>query len=162
MPIVPPSCRYGALLLLLTVLPDISVRAQRTIVVLDMEVYEPVAGVKIYNEHREVYTTDKRGRVTIDRPFSSLTFTHGNYVHRTLRRNELRDTVRLLPKNVTINEVVITAKRPTISQQIFKSVEQEAISHGNAPSGRDFLKVFQRNKVSRKVREKARKAVENY
>ena len=136
--------------------------AQTRFMVMDMEVYEPVADVTVYTDRRDVYHSDKQGRVVIDRPFSSLTLSHKNYVHRTLRKSELRDTIRLLPKSVTINEVVITAKRPTASQQIFKSVKDEAMQYGTAPSGRDFLKFLQRNKVRRKIREKARKAVEDY
>ena len=147
------------LLLSFTVAPA---RAQVRFMLMDMEVYEPVADVVIYTDRKDTFRSDSRGRVVIDKPFGSLTFTHRNYIHRTLRRSELTDTVRLLPKSVTINEVVITAKRPAISQQIFSSVENEARNYGQSPSGMDFLMVFKRNKVSRRVREKARKAVEDY
>ncbi len=153
------SIRTLLLLLSFTVAPA---KAQVRFMLMDMEIYEPIADVVIYSDRKDTFRSDSNGRVVIDKPFGSLTFTHRNYIHRTLRRSELTDTVRLLPKSVTINEVVITAKRPTMSQQIFSSVENEVRNYGQSPSGMDFLMIFKRNKVSRRVREKARKAVEEY
>lgn len=136
--------------------------AQRCIRVMDMEIYQPIAGAVVYTETGKRYVTDSRGRVCISQTFSSITVSHKGHFPLTLNSAQVGDTIRLLPRDVTLNEVVITAKAPTASQQIFQSVRENTIHYGNPPSGHDFLKVFQRNKVRRKIREKARKAIENY
>lgn len=144
------ACRVGLL------------SAQCRFMVLDMEIYEPISNVTVYTERGDKFTSNERGQVVINRPFSSVTLSHKGHVPRTLRREELRDTIRLLPRDVTLNEVVITAKAPQVSHQVERSVKQETALYGNAPSGHDFLKFLERNKVRKKIREKARKAVENY
>ena len=85
--------------------------AQHEGIVLDMETRQPLAGVKVYTNTNKMYMTDRQGHFSItDRTTRSVTFSHSSYVKRTLNLTNYKDTVLLLPKDITINTVVITAK----------------------------------------------------
>lgn len=77
----------------------------------------------------------------------------------------MQDTIFLLPKSITVNEVIITAKAPRISPDIMKSVKKSAFESAQQPSGMNFLgwlRIFEKGYVSKKERAKRRKAIENY
>ena len=132
-------------------------KAQTAGIVLDIQTRLPIVNVNIFTDNNKTFTTNKAGRFIITTTFGSVTITHGNYIRRILNRKEMQDTIFLLPKSITVNEVIITAKAPRISPDIMKSVQQ--------PSGMNFLgwlRIFEKGYVSKKERAKRRKAIENY
>ena len=140
------------LLTMLLTLTAIQGMAQRNGVVLDMETRQPLAGVK-------VYTTDGVSR--------SVTFSHSSYVNRTVSLTNIKDTVLLLPKAITINTVVITAKAPSIMSNSPVNLHtlwgNDPLRGPSSPSGMDFLWFLgKRSKVPGKVMRKAHEAVEKY
>jgi len=159
--------RYFFLTLLL-ILTAIQGMAQRNGVVLDMETRQPLAGVKVYTNTNKMYMTDRQGHYTItDRASRSVTFSHNNYVNRTLNLTNIKDTVLLLPKAITINTVVITAKAPSImsSNPVNAStvISKDPLLKPASPSGMNFLWFLEkRSKLSGKVMKKAHEAVEKY
>jgi len=75
--------------------------------------------------------------------------------------------VLLLPKDITINTVVITAKAPTImkSAPINAStvISKDPLLKPSSPTGYNFLWFLERgSKVPGKVMRKAHEAVKNY
>lgn len=139
--------------------------AQTSGVILDIETREPVANVQIYTNTNKVVTTDKSGKYSIFIPFSSVTISRAGYVKRTLDHDELKDTVYILPKSISLNEVVVTATAPKFGFDIKKAaLEAAAIGAASAPQGCsfNFFKMFERHRVSAKERERRHKAVANY
>ena len=148
--------RYFFLTLLL-ILTAIQGMAQRNGVVLDMETRQPLAGVKVYTNTNKMYMTDRQGHYTIT----------DSYVNRTLNLTNIKDTVLLLPKAITINTVVITAKAPSImsSNPVNAStvISKDPLLKPASPSGMNFLWFLEkRSKLSGKVMKKAHEAVEKY
>lgn len=140
-------------------------KAQTTGIVLDIETRSPIANVKIYTDNNKIYNTGRDGRFAIPIAFGSISVTHNNYIRRVFNRKEMQDTIFLLPKSITVNEVIITAKAPRISPDIMKSIKKSAFETGQTPSGMDFLgwlRIFEKGYVSKKERAKRRKAIENY
>lgn len=142
--------------------------AQHEGIVLDMETRQPLAGVKVYTNTNKMYMTDRQGHFSIaDRTTRSVTFSHSSYVKRTLNLTNYKDTVLLLPKDITINTVVITAKAPTImkSAPINAStvISKDPLLKPPSPTGYNFLWFLERgSKVPGKVMRKAHEAVKNY
>ena len=142
--------------------------AQHEGIVLDMETRQPLAGVKVYTNTNKMYMTDRQGHFSItDRTTRSVTFSHSSYVKRTLNLTNYKDTVLLLPKDITINTVVITAKAPTImkSAPINAStvISKDPLLKPSSPTGYNFLWFLERgSKVPGKVMRKAHEAVKNY
>lgn len=140
-------------------------KAQTAGIVLDIQTRLPITNVNIFTDNNKTFTTNKAGRFIITTTFGSVTITHGNYIRRILNRKEMQDTIFLLPKSITVNEVIITAKAPRISPDIMKSVKKSTFENAQQPSGMNFLgwlRIFEKGYVSKKERAKRRKAIENY
>ena len=137
-------------------------KAQTSGIILDVETREPVAGVQIYTNTNKIITTNKSGRYSIFVPFASFTISRNGYLKRTLDKSDLKDTIYILPKSVSLNEVVVTAAAPRIGFNIKKMTSETAQRYGVKPSGMNFLSIFERHRVSGKERERRHKAVANY
>lgn len=142
--------------------------AQRNGVVLDMETRQPLAGVKVYTNTNKMYMTDRQGHYSVADPASrSVTFSHSRYVNRTVNLTNIKDTVLLLPKAITINTVVITAKAPSVMSNSLVNLKtlwgNDPLRGPSSPSGMNFLWFLEkRSKVPGKVMKKAHEAVEKY
>jgi hypothetical protein len=139
-------------------------KAQTMGIVLDIETREPVANVQIYTNTNKIFTSDFKGRYAITSPYSSVTLSHSGYVKRTLDREEMKDTIFILPKSVSLNEVVVIGTAPKISITISKAVaEAAALGAASAPQGIgfDFFKMFKHH-VSDKDRKKRHDAIAHY
>jgi len=88
------------------------IRAQVGGVVVDMETRVPIRDVTISMNTNRGVRTAWDGSFSIDGEFSSATFTRSGYLSRNMKREEIGDTVFLLPNGRTLAEVVVYAKKP--------------------------------------------------
>lgn len=96
--------RLSTVLLLLLFFTE--VQAQRRLVAIDIETYEPVSNANV-RTREGVLQTDSAGWVTIPDSCKTLVFSHVNYEERIVNLSELRDTVFLISKLLNIKEVVV-------------------------------------------------------
>ncbi|MGN1375433.1 MAG: hypothetical protein ACI4V5_02645 [Prevotella sp.] len=137
--------------------------AQVTSVICDMETKLPISNVKVFVNPRGLIHTDKFGRLFIYGKCDGATFTHVNYESRSMSYSAMRDTIWLMPKMNTLDEVVITAARPRIKFSIIKSV-QKSTSGMKSPSGIDFLGWLDRSQKHKSPEQMAKfkKMLDNY
>lgn len=140
-------------------------RAQKAGVVFDMETRRPVDNVKIYVNPTGQTVTDRHGRFVVNASCHSVTFSHVSYESRSMHKTELRDTVWLMPKMHTLDEVVITAVGPKMRLNIEK-ISKDASTYGTPSSGMSFdlFSIFDRSqkRKSGKERERFNKILKNY
>lgn len=157
--------RYIYFFLLLV--PCIGCHAQKTVIVFDMDTRRPVGDVKVYVNPAGLTVTDRNGRFVVNASCHSVTLSHVNYESRSMYKSELRDTVWLMPRMHTLDEVVITAMGPKIRLDINK-LSKEASFIGNRGSGVcasfDFFSAFDKSqkRKSGKDRERYDKILRNY
>lgn len=141
--------------------------AQKSGIFIDLQTHLPVPDVQIRTNTGYARLSDKAGRFSLSIPFSSITITHTSYVMRVLNKEEMKDTIYLLPKSININEVTILGRKPrvTFSLNALSGKTDPRIGPAKSPSGMNFLgwlSIFEKGHVSKKEREKRRKAIENY
>lgn len=140
-----------------------SAEAQTHGVVVDLQTGRPLSGVKIHTDVNRTVSTDEKGHFDITFTFRSATVANKRYVSRTFSARELRDTVRLLPTNISLNEVIVYGSAPKINPMILRDVKQSLVG---MPKGGglsfDFFSLFRKKACSSKERERRRKAIENY
>lgn len=129
--------------------------AQTSAVVYDMETKLPIYNVKVFVNPRGLTHTDRLGRFFVNGKCEGVTFTHLNYESRSMSRLAMRDTVWLMPKMNTLDEVVITAARPRIKFSIIKTVKKST-SGAASPSGIDFLGWLDRSQKHKSPEQKAK------
>lgn len=140
--------------------------AQLRGVVYDVETHLPVSQVVVRINPKGSVITDKFGRFTLPLTCHSVTFTRSGYESRSMRCDELRDTVWLMQKEHTLEAVVVTAEKPKISFDINGIVRRETSSVGQKGSGMasfDFFQMFnfRKNRHDRN-REKLKKILRDY
>ncbi len=155
--------RYIYILLLL--MPGIKSRAQLSAVVLDMETRMPVSKAKVYVNPSGSVTTDRYGRFHIVGNCHSMTFSHAGYESRAIQKSELRDTVWLMPKMHTLDEVVIWGMKPKVRFGIDR-ITADASRYGKPSSGMtfDLFSAFDKSQKhkSGKDRERYKNILKNY
>ena len=139
--------------------------AQTSAVVFDMETRRQIEGAKVYvNPHGET-TTDKQGRFTIEGDFHSLTVAGKGYESRSMAREELPDTVWLLPNGRRLGEVVVIGHKPKISFTLDKATGnlRKSTKSGGSLGSFDFFDSFQFKKMKQKKRrKKIKKILDDY
>ena len=144
--------------------------AQKRGVLLDMETRQPISGASIITNRNKKYTTNYQGHYYIDDPTaSSVSFIGKGYVKRDCQIKNLSDTTLLLPVAITLNTVVITAKKvalegATAPTESYKNMLNDPLMRPKSPSGMSFLgtRMGPKPKVGKKLREKVRKTIESY
>lgn len=91
---------------------SIGCNAQVTGIVIDLETRKPVSNVHLYLDTNMNVVADWAGRFHTDAKFKSATISHFKYVARKMKREEMRDTIYLLPKMNTLSEVVVYGRNP--------------------------------------------------
>lgn len=86
--------------------------AQTKGVVVDIETRLPIRNVIISMNTNKGVTTKWDGSFSIGDDFGSATFTRSGYLSRNMKREEIKDTVFLLPNGRSLAEVVVYAKKP--------------------------------------------------
>lgn len=138
--------------------------AAQTGVVYDVETHLPVGNAVVRINPKGTVFTDKYGRFSLPVGCHSVTFTRTGYESRSMRRDELCDTVWLMQKEHLLDAVVVTAKAPKISFDINGIVRRETASVG-AKGGMSFnffdMFNFRKNRHD-KNREKLSKILRDY
>ena len=138
--------------------------AQWSGVIVNMETGVPIRDVHIFTNYNKMVTTDYRGRYTLEEPFTSVTITHGKFLQLSLKREELRDTIALLPSANSIGEVVIWGEMPRIGVKE-KEISEDAKYYYTPSSGFsfDFFELFRRkSRMSKQQRKKHEEIIESY
>ena len=100
-------------LLILALLCSMGCLGQRRLSVIDFETLDPVGGASAAGNGFAI-EADSLGVITIPDSCRSLLFSHVNYESRLINLEEVRDTVFLLSKLLSIKEVVVFGKTPLV------------------------------------------------
>ena len=161
------------LVILALVFLSLPTLAQRRLVVCDVESLQPISQVSVRSS-AGVDITDSMGYFSVPDTCKSLVFTHVNYESRLLNLSEVRDTVFLVSKYMSIREVVVfgKGKNDEVAERMNKMLvldKTDAQLLGANPSGGNLLglighaigKLLPKSK-SAKRKQKAREIIENY
>lgn len=161
------------LVILALVFLSLPTLAQRRLVVCDVESLQPISQVSVRSS-AGVDITDSLGYFSVPDTCKSLVFTHVNYESRLLNLSEVRDTVFLVSKYMSIREVVVfgKGKKDEVAERMNKMLvldKTDAQLLGANPSGGNLLglighaigKLLPKSK-SAKRKQKAREIIENY
>lgn len=102
--------KIDIILFCLFMCPDM--RAQVRGVVVDLETHVPIRDVAISLNTNNATRTKWDGSFIINNDFGSATFTRSGYLSRNMNKEEIKDTVFLLPSGRTLAEVVVYARKP--------------------------------------------------
>lgn len=133
---------------------------QRQLIVVDVETLVPVAGANVVGRDLNL-TTDSMGIVNVPRDSKSLAFSHVNYESRIINRKEVRDTVYMISKLLSLKEVVVFGKGKKrdyseLQKRLgLNQVEAQLISGGKR--GMDLIATFNKLFVPKKWRKSWRK-----
>lgn len=97
------------LLILLLAVSAVRALGQRQLVVADLETELPVAQVSVQGPS-EVLQSDSLGRFMVSDSVRTLVLSHVNYESRIVNLDEVRDTVFLVSKYLSVREVVVFGK----------------------------------------------------
>lgn len=151
-------------LFLLMVASALVCRAQKKGVIVNMADGVPVRDVKIFTNTNKVATTNWRGEFSISNYFTSVTIAHKDFVSLTLNLYEMTDTIELLPKFQTLDEVVVYGKRPLSFD--WKAATRDARDYYTPPVGGftfDFFSLFmKKGGLNTKEREKHDEIIRTY
>lgn len=135
----------------------LAARAQKMPVVADMDTRVPIAGVVVSTNNGQRVVTDYTGRFHTQLPFSSATVSKKHYMQRRVNATELQqDTLFLIPQEVVLNDVVVTA--PGMSFDMKKAMQKEMeVARLPKPSdGFNLLGLFQLIMPSAKAKAQSR------
>lgn len=135
----------------------LAARAQKMPVVADMDTRVPIAGVVVSTNNGQRVVTDYTGRFHTQLPFSSATVSKKHYMQRRVNATELQqDTLFLIPQEVVLNDVVVTA--PGMSFDMKKAMQKEMeVARLPKPSdGLNLLGLFQLIMPSAKTKAQSR------
>lgn len=139
--------------------------AQAQCVIVDKETDTPIRDVKVKTDKGQVLVTDYQGRLKVDEPFESATISHVSYLQRRVNRQELRDTLWLLPKENRLGEVVVVGKDPNnLITNVVKSATADAPMYAppKALAEFDFFKMFEKKPLNRKARKKNKQIMQDW
>lgn len=143
----------------------ISVRAQRQIIVMSYESQLPVRDVYIRIDTCETpIVTNYQGIAIIPDTFGIATFSNKNHQQLKLHSEEIPDSVWLIPKAHTLDEVVVWGQRNVLSKRFALPKTTDPLLKQKGPSGTDILQtlydIFHYRR--KKQNEKAKEILKNY
>lgn len=134
--------------------------AQKSGIIIDNTTGIPIREVKIYTNRRGVAETNWKGEFHIDGEYTSVTIVHPNYLSRTMNLYDMTDTIRLIPKYHTMDEVVIYGNAP---KPFNPKPMLEEFKNYPKPSGHDFLSIFYKHRgLTKKQKKKHDEIINNY
>lgn len=138
--------------------------SQSHFVVINKETGEPIHNATVVtNKGESIYST-KMGQVTLNNPFENLTISHVSYLQRKMNKEEMSDTIWLIPNAVRLHEVVVYGKdRPLIKSLVkdaMKDVPMYAPPQGIATF--DFFSAFEKKPLNKKARKRNKEILENW
>ena len=142
-----------------------SVHAQRQIIVMSYESQLPVRDVHIkIDTCKTPIITNYQGIAVIPDTFCIATFSNKNHLQAKFRSDEIADSVWLIPKAHTLDEVVVWGERNALSKQFALPKTTDPLLKQKGPTGNDYLQtlydIFHHRR--KKLRERAKKVLENY
>ncbi len=129
-----------------------TLRAQVNGVVVDIETGLPVRNVKVYTNTNKVATTDWSGHFQLPYGFQSITLSNSNYLQRVMDREELTDTIALLPMAHMLEGVTIWGRRPNYSNR-FGMNKMDLKLAAPHPAGLNLLDLFGKLFTSKKEKQ---------
>ncbi len=149
---------------LLTVL-CIPVHAQRQIIVMSYESQLPVRDVHIrIDTCKTPIITNYQGIAVLPDSFGIATFSNKNHLQAKFRSDEITDSVWLIPKAHTLDEVVVWGERNALSKQFALPKITDPLLKQKGPSGKDYLQtlydIFHHRR--KKLKERAKEILKNY
>ena len=139
-----------------------SAQAQHHIVIADMDTRLPLTGAIVSTDAGERAVSNHKGVVTLERAARSATVSAKNYMQ---RRVGIADTVMLIPQEVVLDNVDVTAPKLGFDmQKSLRSVKENAKLDEQARKGFDMLGVFSLMFPSKKKSraDKIKKILEHY
>lgn len=138
--------------------------AQKRGVIVNMADGVPVRDVKIYTNRNAVVTTNWRGEFVLDKPCTSVTITHPNYLSLTLNLYEMTDTIELIPKYHSLDEVVIYGRRKMMFdvKDATKDARDYYTPKMSGGFSFDLFSLFKRRGLSKEQRKKHDQIIQNY
>ena len=85
----------------------VAAKAQRQLVVVDVETRVPIRGVNVVSGATKADTTDWQGLITVPDSCRTLSLTHVKYESRLLNMAEVKDTIFLISKLMGLPEVTV-------------------------------------------------------
>ena len=160
-----PVIRF--LLLIVAMLAFVSTFGQRKIMVLDMETRLPVEGVTVRVDSVATVRTNYLGEATIPQFFRNITFTHMKYVKERITFSEMADTMYLLSRSYTLDEVVVTGIGPDLKHSMQRAhdnmLEDSKLKFSSAGVAFDFgYMLDKRGRRDRKHLKKAKKILREW
>ena len=153
-------------LILLLLLCAIGIRAQRRLVVVDVETLVPVTNANVTTQDG-VWQTDSAGKITVPNTSKTLVVSHVNYEERIVDLSELRDTVFVISKLLNVKEVIVFGQDKQARDyrelnkrmQLEKTELQLAGAKANMGGGLNLMGLIgylipNKNKLSKKERKK--------
>lgn len=140
----------------------LSANAQTHGVIADIETGLPIRDVKIYTNNNKVVMTNWLGEFNIYSNFQSVTVSHGKFMPITLKRDEMTDTIYMLPKLHTLDEIIVWGKRPFLSQSTKKMTEDAKLYAPCGGMSFDFFSLFKKSPMNRKQRRKHDEVIKTY
>ncbi|WP_028896001.1 hypothetical protein [Prevotella sp. HUN102] len=149
------------ILFLAVALPSFS---QRKGVIVSMETGVPIRDVKIYTNNGQIDSTNYRGEFQIKKDFSSITIAKASFVSLTLNHYEMTDTIQLLPKFNTLNEVIVWGKRKETTLNINRAIGDLTQYYTPKPGlNFDVISLFRRRQgLSKKEKQKHDEIIDTY
>lgn len=135
----------------------LAARAQKMPVVADMDTRVPIAGVVVSTNNGQRVVTDYTGRFHTQLPFSSATVSKKHYMQRRVNATELQqDTLFLIPQEVVLNDVVVTAHGMSFDMKKAMQKEMEVARLPKPSEGFNLLGLFQLIMPSAKAKAQSR------
>lgn len=142
-----------------------SVRAQRQIIVMSYESQLPVREVYIrIDTCKTPIVTNYQGIAAIPDTFDVATFSNKNHQQLKLRSEDISDSVWLIPKAHTLDEVVVWGQRNVLSKRFALPKTTDPLLKQKGPSGTDVLQTLHDlfHYRRKKQNEKAKEILKNY
>lgn len=144
-------------------------KAQKRVIVYDLETRTPLKSARLWVDRARTYSTDYTGHATLPAKFDSVAVSHAKYLTRKLSSQNLTDSIGLIPVGHTLDEVTVygedLSKRLNQNLDLWTKQNLKEIQLATAHSGigdLDMLSVFDfagkaRRKRTRKVNESLKK-----
>lgn len=154
-----------AMLLYIASICSTAMEAQSSCVIIDKETGTPIRDVKAHTDKGDEYATDYQGHLTIDQPFESATLVHGSYLSRKMKREEICDTIWLLPNAIRLDEVVVWGQKNNALNTMMSLAMAQAAATATPPAGGihfDFFSMLKKKPLSKKARKKNKELLRDW
>ncbi|MDD7318060.1 MAG: hypothetical protein SOZ80_09815 [Prevotella sp.] len=123
-------------------------KAQRHVVVVDIDTHIPIEGVSVKTDTCRAMITDSEGKACITERFDTIRFSHLKYFSEKITYEEFTDTMYLVAKNMMLPEVVVTGINPDLMRAMKKNHERMMLE----PTSTSILTFDFANFIDRRAR----------